>query len=143
MAAGGPSYAGTFAEPVRFHDDKTLYTGVCAKYHFDRNDRRNFNYGRVKKVDDIEIVRDGGDRSKSTVPTVREHSRRIVSFEVDKEATSIERTHKNMATIDYTSRRVLEDKVDDYERKPITSRELASQNIQVRDLSTPATRENE
>ena len=120
MAAGGPSYAGTFAEPVRFHDDKTLYTGVCAKYHFDRNDRRNFNYGRVKKVDDIQVVRDGRDRAKSTVPPVREHSRRPVM-----------------------SRQAEEEKIDEHRGRPITSRELVSQHIVVRDLSTPAIRERE
>ena len=30
VAAGGPSYFGTFAEPNRLCDDKTLYTGTCA-----------------------------------------------------------------------------------------------------------------
>ena len=120
VAAGGPSYAGTYAEPVRFHDDKTLYTGVCATYHFDRNDRSNFKYGRVKKVDDVELVREGDDRARSTVPTRREHSRRPV-----------------------TSRQTREEKLDEQRGRSITRGELASQNIVVRDLSTPAIREKE
>ena len=31
IAAGGPSFTGTKAEKVKFHDDKALYTGVHAK----------------------------------------------------------------------------------------------------------------
>jgi len=30
LSAGGPSFAGTKADAVKFHDDKSLYTGVHA-----------------------------------------------------------------------------------------------------------------
>ena len=36
VSAGGPTFVGTFAEPNRLCDDKTLYTGVCASYRFDK-----------------------------------------------------------------------------------------------------------
>ena len=56
VAAGGPSYFGTFAEPNRLCDDKTLYTGVCAQYTFDKEDQSNPDYGKVKKMDKIVIT---------------------------------------------------------------------------------------
>jgi len=31
MSHGGPSFAGTKADNVKFHDDKSLYTGVYAQ----------------------------------------------------------------------------------------------------------------
>lgn len=31
MKTGGPKFAGTKADHVKFHDDKNLYTGVYAK----------------------------------------------------------------------------------------------------------------
>ena len=31
LAAGGPVFSGTKADKVKFHDDKSLYTGVYAK----------------------------------------------------------------------------------------------------------------
>jgi len=31
LAHGGPSFAGTKADAVKFHDDQSLYTGVHAK----------------------------------------------------------------------------------------------------------------
>ena len=31
LASGGISFAGTKADKVKFHDDKSLYTGVYAK----------------------------------------------------------------------------------------------------------------
>ena len=31
IAKGGPTYHGTKADYVKFHDDKSTYTGVCAK----------------------------------------------------------------------------------------------------------------
>jgi hypothetical protein len=31
MSHGGPTFAGTQAEKVKFHDDKSLYTGVYAQ----------------------------------------------------------------------------------------------------------------
>ena len=31
LNAGGPSFAGTQADHVKFHDDKSLYTGVYAQ----------------------------------------------------------------------------------------------------------------
>ena len=72
VATGGPSYSGTLAEPVSLHDDKASYTGVCAKYLFDKKDQKNLNYGRVKKVENIEILFDGGDHeeAKAGVPYV-------------------------------------------------------------------------
>ena len=54
--AGGPSYFGTFAEPNRLCDDKSLYTGVCAQYTFDKEDQRNPDYGKVKKLEDVIIT---------------------------------------------------------------------------------------
>ena len=30
MAAGGPKFAGTKADAVKFHDDKSLYSGIHA-----------------------------------------------------------------------------------------------------------------
>ncbi len=31
LKAGGPAFTGTKADKVKFHDDKSLYTGVHAK----------------------------------------------------------------------------------------------------------------
>ena len=62
VEAGGPIYSGTMAEPVRFHDDKTLYTGVHAK-----GGPSTLDYNRTR-VDNIQILCDRGEADVRGVP---------------------------------------------------------------------------
>ncbi len=48
MNAGGPTYSGTKADAVKYHDDKNLYTGVYAK-----GGPTNVDAGRGGQVTDI------------------------------------------------------------------------------------------
>eukprot|EP01071_Lankesteria_metandrocarpae_P010240 Lankesteria_metandrocarpae@DN5314_c1_g1_i1.p2 len=58
LSTGGPSYVGTRALPTKFHDDKTLYTGVHAK-----GGPTTVDTGRTGFSDLSEIA----DRSTSTI----------------------------------------------------------------------------
>lgn len=61
-SAGGPVYAGTKADFVKFHDDKTLYTGVYAK-----GGPTNVDAGRGQVSDISQLC----DRTKADVRGVK------------------------------------------------------------------------